>query len=45
MVSDEELDGTLTVPGLNFDTDRITIIDRIENSNLYSLGQDSKFLN
>ena len=36
VVSDEELEGTLTVPGLSFDSDRITITDRIENSNIYS---------
>ena len=36
VISDEELEGTLTVPGLSFDGDRITIIDRIENSNIYS---------
>ena len=36
VISDEELEGTLTVPGLSFDSDRITITDRIENSNIYS---------
>ncbi len=38
VISDEELDGTLTVQGLNFDSDRITIIERIENSNIYSFS-------
>ena len=35
VVSDEELDGTLTVPGLGFDGDRVSIINRIEDSNIY----------
>lgn len=38
VVSDEELEGTLMVPGLSFDSDRITIIYRIENSNIYSFS-------
>ena len=35
VISDEELDGTLTAPGLGFDGDRVSIINRIEDSNIY----------
>lgn len=35
VVSDEKLEGTLTVSGLGFDSDRIGIIERIEDSNIY----------
>ncbi len=38
VVSDEELDTTLMVPGLSFDSDRISIRDRIENSNIYAFS-------
>lgn len=38
VVSDEELEGTLTVPGLGFDADRIGIIDRIEDRNIYTFS-------
>ena len=36
VVSDEELEGVLTVPGLSFDSDSIYISSRIEDSNIYS---------
>ena len=41
VVSDEELEGTITVHGVGFDADMISITNRIENSNLYcfSAGQ------
>ena len=41
VVSDEELEGTVTVHGVGFDDDKISITNRIENSNLYcfSAGQ------
>ena len=35
VVSDKELEGTLTIPGLGYDNSQITILDRIENSNVY----------
>ena len=38
VVSDKELEGTLTVPGLGYDNSQITILDRIENSNVYSFS-------
>ena len=38
VVSDEELEGTLTVPGLGYDNSQIGIIDRIGNSNVYSFS-------
>ena len=36
VVSEEELEGTLTVPGLGFDSDRVSIFERIGDSNIYS---------
>ena len=38
VVSDEELEGTLMVPGLGYDNSQIGIIDRIGNSNVYSFS-------
>ena len=38
VVSDKELEGTLTIPGLGYDNSQITILDRIENSNVYSFS-------
>lgn len=38
VVSDEELKGTLTVPGLGYDNSQIGIVDRIGNSNVYSFS-------
>ena len=38
VVSDEALEGTMTVPGLGYDNSKITILDRIENSNVYSFS-------
>ena len=35
VVSNEELEGTLLTPGLGFDSDRIRIINRVGDSNLY----------
>lgn len=35
VVSDEELEGTLTVPGLGFDSDRIGILDKVEGRSIY----------
>ena len=41
VVSDEELEGVLEVPGMGFDSDRVSILNRIEGSNIYrfSAGQ------
>lgn len=41
VVSNEELEGTITIPGLGSEADKIRITNRIENSNLYyfSAGQ------
>lgn len=38
VVSDEELKGTITVPGLGYDNSQIGIIDRLGNSNVYSFS-------
>lgn len=38
VVSDEELEGTLTVAGLGYDNSQISILDRIGNSNVYSFS-------
>ena len=38
VVSDKELEGVLTIPGLGYDNSQITILDRIENSNVYSFS-------
>ena len=38
VVSNEELEGTLKVSGLGFDADRVTILNRIEDSNIYSFS-------
>ena len=38
VISDEELEGTLMVSGLGFDGDRVGIIERIEDSNIYSFS-------
>ena len=38
VVSDEELEGTITVPGLGYDNSQIGIIDRLGNSNVYSFS-------
>lgn len=38
VVSDEELEGTIIVPGLGYDNSQIRIIDRLENSNVYSFS-------
>ncbi|MBR3248073.1 MAG: hypothetical protein IKG03_06740 [Clostridiales bacterium] len=38
VVSDEELEGTLTIPGLGYDNSQISILDRIGNSNVYSFS-------
>ena len=35
VVSDEELEGTVTVPGLGFDSDRIGILDKVEGRSIY----------
>lgn len=41
LVSDEELEGTITIPGMGFDADSVRILNRIEDSNIYyfSSGQ------
>ncbi len=36
VVSDQELQGVLTIPGLGSDGDSITIVSRIDDSNIYS---------
>ena len=38
VVSDKELEGTLTVPGLGYDNSQIGIIDRLGKSNVYSFS-------
>ena len=38
VVSDEELEGTITVPGLGYDNSQIGIIDRLGKSNVYSFS-------
>lgn len=38
VVSDEELEGTITVPGLGYDSSQINIIDRLGKSNVYSFS-------
>lgn len=38
VVSDEELEGTIIVPGLGYDYSQIRIIDRLGNSNVYSFS-------
>ena len=38
VVSDEELEGTVIVPGLGYDNSQIGIIDRIGDSNVYSFS-------
>ena len=38
VVSDEELEGTLTVPGLGYDNSMISIIDRVGDSNIYTFS-------
>ena len=38
VVSDEELEGTIIVPGLGYDNSQIRIIDRLEKSNVYSFS-------
>ena len=38
VVSDEELQDVLTIPGIGCDGDRITITGRINNSNLYTFS-------
>ena len=37
-VSDEVLEGTLTVPGLGYDNSMISIIDRVGDSNIYTFS-------
>ena len=36
VVSDEELEGNIIIPGLDYDNSMITITDRIGDSNIYS---------
>ncbi len=38
VVSDEELEGTIIVPGLGYDYSQIRIIDRLGKSNVYSFS-------
>ena len=38
VVSDEELEGTLTIPGLDYDNSLITITDRNGDSNIYTFS-------
>ena len=38
VVSDEELEGTIIVPGLGYDNSQIGIIDRLGKSNVYSFS-------
>ena len=38
IVSNEELNGVLEVPGLGFDADRLNIISKIEGNNIYSFS-------
>lgn len=38
VVSDEELEGTIIVPGLGYDNSQIRIIDRLGKSNIYSFS-------
>ena len=38
VVSDEELEGTLTVPGLGFDADMVSVFERIGDRNIYSVS-------
>lgn len=38
VVSNEELNGTMKVPGMGFDNDLIGIINRIEDRNIYSFS-------
>lgn len=38
VVSDEELEGTIIVPGLGYDNSQIRIIDRLGKSNVYSFS-------
>lgn len=38
VVSDKELEGTLTVPGLGYDNSMISIIDRVGDSNIYTFS-------
>ena len=38
VVSDEELEGTIVVPGLGYDNSQIGIIDRLGKSNVYSFS-------
>lgn len=38
VVSDEELEGTIIVPGLDYDNSQIRIIDRLGKSNVYSFS-------
>jgi len=41
LISDEELEGRITIPGMGFDADSVIILNRIEDSNIYyfSAGQ------
>ena len=41
VASDEELEGVLTVPGLGFDSDRINVINRLGDSNIYYFSAGS----
>lgn len=38
VVSDEELKGTIKVPGMGFDNSSITILERVGDSNIYSFS-------
>ncbi len=38
VVSDEELKGTIKVPGIGFDNSSITILERVGDSNIYSFS-------
>ena len=38
VVSDEELEGTIIVPGLGYDNSQVRIIDRLGKSNVYSFS-------
>ena len=38
VVSDKELEGVLTVPGLGYDNSMISIIDRVGDSNIYTFS-------
>lgn len=38
VVSDEELKGTIKIPGMGFDNSSITILERVGDSNIYSFS-------